>query len=64
MIFDIDKGIIISDESSSEYSVMYDFLDEFPFVDDYMGMSSFKGCAKTRKGPRNYRNQWKMKLIQ
>jgi len=64
VIFDIDKGIIISDESSSEYSVMYDFLDEFPFVDDYMGMSSFKGCAKTRKGPGNYRNQWKMKLIQ
>ncbi len=64
VIFDIDKGIIISDESSSEYDVMYDYLDEFPFMDDYMGNSSFKGCAKTREGPRNYRHQWKMKLLQ
>jgi hypothetical protein len=70
VIFDIDKGIIISDESSSEYDVMYfldEFpfmdLDEFPFMDDYMGNSSFKGRAKTREGPRNYRNQWKMKLL-
>ena len=62
VIFDIDKGIIISDESSSEYDVMY-FLDEFPFMDDYMGNSSFKGRANTREGPRNYRNQWKMKLL-
>ncbi len=64
VIFDIDAGIIISDESSSEYDVMYDFLDEFPFTDDYMGNGSFKGRAKTRIGPRNYRNQWKMNLIQ
>jgi hypothetical protein len=64
IIFDIDKGIIVSDESSSEYDVMYDFLDEFPFMDDYMGTSSFKERATTREGPRNYRNQWKMKLLQ
>ncbi len=64
VVFDINKGIIISDKSSSEYDVMYDFLDEFPFMDNYMGTSSFKGRAKTREGPRNYRNQWKMKLLQ
>jgi hypothetical protein len=64
VIFNIDKGIIISTEASSEYDVMYNFIDEFPFVDDYMGNSSFKEKAKTRIGPRNYRNQWKMKLIQ
>ncbi len=64
VIFDINKGIIISDEASPEYSVMYDFFDEFPFVDDYMGASSFEGCAKTKRGPRIYRNQWKIKLLQ
>jgi len=64
VIFDIDKGIIISDEASPVYSVMYNFFDEFPFVDDYMGASSFEGCAKTKLGPRIYRNQWKMKLLQ
>lgn len=64
VIFDIDRGIIISDESSSEYDVMYDYLDEFPFMDDYMGNSAFKGRANTREGPRNYRNQWKLKLLQ
>ncbi len=63
VIFDIDKGIIISDEASPEYSVMYNFLDEFPFVDDFMGNSSFTGHAKTKIGPRIYRNQWKMKLL-
>ena len=64
VVFDIDKGILVSDESSSEYSVMYYFLDEFPFVDDYMGSSSFKGRAKAKMGPRIYYNQWRMKLIQ
>jgi hypothetical protein len=64
VIFDIDKGIIISDEASPEYSVMYNFLDEFPFVDNYMDSSSFEGRAKTKIGPRIYRNQRKMKLLQ
>jgi hypothetical protein len=64
VIFDIDKGIIISDVASPVYSVMYHFLDEFPFIDDYMGTGSFKGCAGTKIGPRVYYNKWKMKLIQ
>jgi len=43
---------------------MYDFLDEFPFVGDYyMGSGSFEGRAKTKMGPRIYRNQWQMKLL-
>jgi len=64
VVFDIDKGILVSDESSSEYSVMYYFLDEFPFVDDYMGSSSFEGSAKAKMGPRIYYNQWRMELLQ
>jgi hypothetical protein len=64
VIFDIDKGIIVNDEDSPVYSVMYNFLDEFPFVDDYMGTGSFKGSAKTKVGPRIYYNRSKMKLIQ
>ncbi|MHC4244048.1 MAG: hypothetical protein ACYS3N_21830 [Planctomycetota bacterium] len=64
VVFDIDKGIIISDETSPVYSVMYHCFDEFPFVDDYMGTNSFERSAGTKIGPRIYRNQWKMKLLQ
>jgi len=63
VIFDIDKGVIVSDEDSPEYSVMYHFLDEFPFVDNYMGTGSFEGCAGTKSGPRIYLNRFKMTLL-
>ena len=64
VVFDIGRGIIISDEASSVYSVMYEFLDEFPFADDYMGVGSFEGRSGTQSGPRVYRNQWRMRLQQ
>jgi hypothetical protein len=64
VVFDIGRGIITSDEASPVYSVMYEFLDEFPFVDDYMGVSSFEGRSGTKRGPRVYRNRWKMMLLQ
>ncbi len=63
VIFDIDQGIIISDEASPQYSVMYHFLDEFPLVDDYAGASSFEGRAGTEWGPRVYHNQFTITLI-
>jgi len=64
VVFDIDRGIILSDKASPVYSVMYRLLDEFPFVDDYMGTSSFKKRAGTEVGPRVYRNQHRMTLLQ
>ncbi|UCG57743.1 MAG: PDZ domain-containing protein, partial [Phycisphaerales bacterium] len=64
VVFDIDNGIIVSDKASPVYSVTYDFLDEFPFTDNYMGAAAFRGRAGTKSGPRIYRNQWKMELLQ
>jgi len=64
VIFDVSKGIIVSDKASPVYSVMYKLLDEFPFVDDYMGTSSFEGCAGRQIGPRVYHNRHEMKLLQ
>jgi hypothetical protein len=63
VIFDIDQGIILSDKASPQYSVMYHFLDEFPFVDDYAGGSAFEGCAGTTLGPRVYHNQFAITLM-
>lgn len=63
VIFDITKGIIISDESSSEFSFIYNFLDEFPFVDNFAGFVPFKDRAKTKAGPRVYNDQTRMKLL-
>jgi len=64
VLFDIDKGIIISDEASPVYSVIYNFFDAFPFVDNFMGASAFEGRANTKLGPRIYYNQWKLNLLQ
>lgn len=64
VVFDIDNGIVISDEASPVYTVTYDFLDEFPFTDNYMGATSFEGSAGTKSGPRIYHNKWKMELLQ
>jgi len=44
-------------------SIMYNFLDEFPVVGDYMGSSSFEGLAKTKMGPRIYYNRRQIKLL-
>ena len=44
--------------------MMYHFIDEFPFVAEYMGTFWFKGCAHTKKGPRIYYNRHKMTLLQ
>jgi hypothetical protein len=64
VVFDIDRGVIVSDRDSPVYSVMYRFLDEFPFVDNYMGTGSFENRAGTEMGPRVYHNQHKMTLLQ
>lgn len=64
VVFDIDRGIILSDKDSPVYSVMYRLLDEFPFVDDYMGTNSFEKRAGREVGPRVYHNQHKMTLLQ
>jgi hypothetical protein len=63
VIFDVDRGIIVSDESSPQYSVMYHFIDEYPFVDDYMGTATLKRKAGTKAGPRVYYNQYRMTLV-
>jgi hypothetical protein len=62
-VFDIDQRIIIPDGASPQYSVMYHFLDEFPFVHDYAGASSAEGRAGTEWGPRVYHNQFTITLI-
>ncbi len=59
----IDKGIIISDQSAALYSVVYDFADEQPFVDDYTGTEPLKDIAKRKMPPRIYDSKWKLKLI-
>lgn len=64
VVFDIDRGIILSDQDAPVYSVMYRLLDEFPFVDDYMGTNSIEKRAGTEVGPRVYHNQHKMTLLQ
>jgi hypothetical protein len=64
VVFDVDRGVIISDEASPQYSVMYHFLDEFPFADNYMGAGSFKRDAGGKIGPRVYRNRHRMTLVQ
>lgn len=64
VVSDVDRGIIISDEASPQYSVMYHLLDEFPFVDDYAGAGSFKRDAGTKVGPRVYHNRYEMRLVQ
>ena len=64
VVFDIDRGIIISDEASPQYSVVYSFLEEFPFVDDYMGAGSFTHDAGAKVGPRVYRNRHRMALVE
>jgi hypothetical protein len=64
VVFDVDRGIIISDEASPQYSVVYHFLDEFPFADNYMGAGSFKRDAGGKIGPRVYRNRHRMTLVQ
>ena len=63
MVFDVDRGIIISDEASPQYSVMYHFLEEFPFMDDYMGAGSFRRDAGKKVGPRVYDNEYRMTLV-
>jgi hypothetical protein len=63
VVFDVDRGIIISDEASPQYSVMYDFLEEVPFVDQYMGAGSFTRDAGAKVGPRVYHNQHRMTLV-
>ncbi|MBN1362739.1 MAG: PDZ domain-containing protein [Sedimentisphaerales bacterium] len=63
VIFDVDRGIIVSDEASPQYSVMYRFVDEYPFVDEYMGAGTFEHSAGTKVGPRVYHNQYKMTLV-
>ncbi len=64
VLFDIDKGVIVSDKASPVYSVMYRFLDESPFVDNYMGTGSFENRAGTEIGPRVYHNRHKMTLLE
>jgi len=64
VLFDIDRGIVISDKASPQYSVIYHFLDEFPFVDDYMGVGSFQRDAGKKVGPRVYRNRHTMTLVE
>jgi len=64
VVFDVDKGVIISDQASPVYSVTYRFLDEFPFADNYMGTASFGNRAGTQLGPRVYHNRHKMTLLQ
>ena len=63
VLFAIDKGIIISDQSAALYSVVYDFADEQPFVDDYTGTEPLKNIAKRKMPPRIYDSKWKLKLI-
>ena len=63
VVFDIDRGIIVSDTASPVYSVMYRLLDAFPFTDNYMGSGSFQGRAGAELGPRVYRNRFQMTLL-
>jgi len=64
VVFDIDRGIIISDMASPVYSVMYRLLDAFPFTDNYMGTGAFEKRAGTEMGPRVYHNRHRMTLLQ
>ncbi|MBN1505985.1 MAG: PDZ domain-containing protein [Sedimentisphaerales bacterium] len=63
VIFDVDRGIIVSDEASPQYSVMYHFVDAYPFVDDCMGAGTFERSAGTTVGPRVYYNQYRITLV-
>lgn len=63
VIFDVDRGIIVSDEAAPQYSVMYHFGDEYPFVDVYMGVGTFERDAGTKVGPRVYQNRYRMTLL-
>lgn len=63
VIFDVDRGVIVSDQASPQYSVMYHFIDEYPFTDDYMGTAAFERDAGKKIGPRVYDNQYKMTLV-
>lgn len=62
VVFDIDRGIIVSDVSAPQYSVTYHLRGEFPFVDTYAGTGSFQGQAGTTLGPRLYNNQYSITL--
>lgn len=64
VVFDIDRGIIVSDDAASQYSVTYRFSDHFPFVDNYAGASPFEGRTGATVGPRLYYNQYSMTIIQ
>jgi hypothetical protein len=64
VIFDVDRGIIISDEASPQYSVMYHLTDALLFMDDYMGVGSFQRDTGLKVGPRVYRNRHRMTLVQ
>jgi hypothetical protein len=64
VLFGIDKGIVVSDESSPIFSVVYEFPIELPFLDDYTGTEPLKRVMKRKIPPRIYKYEWKMKLIQ
>ncbi len=62
VLFNSNKGIILSDASKALYSVTYDFPEELPFVDDYTGKEPLKRLSKMEMPPRIYEYQWNLIL--
>lgn len=63
VLFDADRGIVVSDRTCPDYSVMCKMAEEFPFTDEYAGAGSFQGQAGRMIGPRTYHNQYTMTLL-
>lgn len=62
VLFNLNKGIILSDVSKALYSVTYDFAEELPFVDDYTGKEPLKRLSKMEIPPRIYEYEWNLIL--
>ncbi len=62
VLFNSNKGIILSDVSKALYSVTYDFAEELPFVDDYTGKEPLKRLSTMEIPPRIYDYEWNLVL--
>lgn len=62
VVFNVDKGIILSDISKALLSVTYNFAEELPFVDDYTGTEPLKRLSEMDIPPRIYEYEWNLIL--